>query len=139
LGGNNDGIEKLRIGEVAERTGITKRTIDYYTNIGLLEAERSASNYRYYSSDVITRLQTIEDMKAQGMTLEDIKKEFHKNIECEEIDIQEIRLHMQTLENEVSQLLKQIERQEKTSKEFIKNKISNESAALMKSLILLIT
>ena len=139
MGGNNDGIEKLRIGEVAERTGITKRTIDYYTNIGLLEAERSASNYRYYSSDVITRLQTIEDMKAQGMTLEDIKKEFHKNIECEEIDIQEIRLHMQTLENEVSQLLKQIERQEKTSKEFIKNKISNESAALMKSLILLIT
>ncbi|MBM7607341.1 DNA-binding transcriptional MerR regulator [Lysinibacillus composti] len=139
MGGNNDGIEKLRIGEVAERTGITKRTIDYYTNIGLLDAERSASNYRYYSSDVITRLQTIEDMKAQGMTLEDIKKEFHKKIECEGIDIQEIRLHMQTLENEVSQLLKQIERQEKTSKEFIKNKISNESAALMKSLILLIT
>lgn len=139
MGGNNDGIEKLRIGEVAERTGITKRTIDYYTNIGLLDAERSASNYRYYSSDVITRLQTIEDMKAQEMTLEDIKKEFHKKIECEEIDIQEIRLHMQTLENEVSQLLKQIERHEKTSKEFIKNKISNESAALLKSLILLIT
>ncbi|MFJ8235857.1 MerR family transcriptional regulator [Ureibacillus sp. NPDC094379] len=124
---------------MAERTGITKRTIDYYTNIGLLEAERSTSNYRYYSSDVIARLQIIEDMKAQGMTLEDIKREFHKEIEYEEIDIQEIRLHMQTLENEVSQLLKHIERHEETSKEFIKNKISNESAALMKSLILLIT
>ncbi|RKJ54475.1 MerR family transcriptional regulator, partial [Butyricicoccus sp. 1XD8-22] len=44
-------------------TGITKRTIDYYTSLGLLEAERSSSNYRYYTSEAINRLHEIEEMK----------------------------------------------------------------------------
>ena len=58
------GIEKLKIGELAEKTGITRRTIDYYTTLGLLQAERSASNYRYYSIETIEKLRLIEEKKA---------------------------------------------------------------------------
>ena len=34
----SDGAVKLRIGDLAKATG---RTIDYYTNLSLLQAERS--------------------------------------------------------------------------------------------------
>ncbi|MDI2588635.1 MerR family transcriptional regulator [Psychrobacillus sp. NEAU-3TGS] len=71
--------------------------MDYYTNLGLLKAERSTSNYRYYPQEAIVRLQKIEEKKEQGMSLEKIKHELEKE-NVEEIDIQEIRLHMQYLE-----------------------------------------
>ena len=53
IGGDYIGTEKLKIGELAAKTGITKRTIDYYTTLGLLKAERSSTNYRYYQVDAI--------------------------------------------------------------------------------------
>ena len=37
------------IGELAEISGTTVRTIQYYDQIGLLEAKRSESNLRYYT------------------------------------------------------------------------------------------
>ncbi|MEK3993404.1 MerR family transcriptional regulator [Psychrobacillus sp. FSL K6-2365] len=132
------GIEKLKIGELAEKTGITKRTIDYYTTLGLLEAERSASNYRYYPLETIEKLRIIEEKKSSGMSLEAIKKQFEKE-QIEEVDIQELRLQMQYLEKEVSHLLEQINTEEETTQYNIKQKISTESVALMQSLLLLIT
>ncbi|WP_400245114.1 MerR family transcriptional regulator [Niallia sp. JL1B1071] len=42
---------KLRIGDLAKVTGVIKRIIDYYTNLGLLQAERSQINYRYYREE----------------------------------------------------------------------------------------
>lgn len=132
------GKEKLKIGELANITGITRRTIDYYTTLGLLEAERSTSNYRYYSLDAIDRLRIIEEKKLAGMSLEDIKQELEKEF-VEEIDIHEIRLHMKYLETEVSHLLEQINNKEVTTQHTIKQKISSESIALMQSLLLLIT
>lgn len=132
------GKEKFKIGELAEITGITKRTIDYYTTLGLLKAERSASNYRYYSFEAIDRLRLIEEKKSSGMSLEDIKHELVKE-SIEEVDIQEIRLQMKYLEKEVSHLLEQMNNKEENTKHSIKEKVSSESVALMQSLLLLIT
>lgn len=132
------GTEKLKIGELAEKTGVTRRTIDYYTTIGLLEAERSTSNYRFYSLETIDKLRLIEEKKAAGMSLDKIKHELQKE-QVEEIDIQEIRLQMQYLEKEVSHLLQQINNEEEVTQHSIKQKISSESVALMQSLLLLIT
>jgi len=132
------GIEKLKIGELAEKTGITRRTIDYYTTLGLLKAERSASNYRYYTLEMIERLRLIEEKKAAGMSLEAIKNQFEKE-QIEEVDIQELRLQMQYLEKEVTHLIEQINSEETTTQLNIKKKVSSESVALMQSLLLLIT
>ncbi|MFK4997232.1 MerR family transcriptional regulator [Bacillus sp. N9] len=41
-------------------SGLSLRTIDYYTQSGLLDCTRSASNYRLYDKQV---LQTIERIK----------------------------------------------------------------------------
>ncbi|MDD1503485.1 MerR family transcriptional regulator [Lysinibacillus sp. CNPSo 3705] len=125
------------MGELAEKTGITKRTIDYYTNIGLLEAERSASNYRYYAPAMIERLQYIEQRKQQGLSLIDIQHEL--NIAPhEEIDVQMLRVKMQDLEQDVTSLLEQINKQDNKNIEKIKKNVSPESIALMQSLLLLI-
>ncbi|WP_168193845.1 MerR family transcriptional regulator [Lysinibacillus sp. SGAir0095] len=130
----------MKIGELADITGITKRTIDYYTNLGLLKAERSTSNYRYYTSEAIERIHVIEDRKAQGMCLNDIKKSIEKEeMQYEEIDLQEIRLQMRMLQSEVSSLVEKMNQQEKSKKDSIKQNVSSESVALMQTLLLLIT
>ncbi|WP_460014261.1 MerR family transcriptional regulator [Lysinibacillus sp. CTST325] len=130
------GTERLKIGELAEKTGITKRTIDYYTNIGLLEAERSASNYRYYAPTMIERLHIIEQRKQQGLSLIEIQHEL--NTSHEEIDVQMLRVKMQDLEQDVTSLLEQINKQDNKYIEKIKKNVSPESIALMQSLFLLI-
>ncbi|WP_370043144.1 MerR family transcriptional regulator [Lysinibacillus sp. RC79] len=131
------GTERLKIGELAEKTGITKRTIDYYTNIGLLEAERSASNYRYYAPAMIERLHIIEQRKQQGLSLIDIQHELNITPH-EEIDVQMLRVKMQNLEQDVTFLLEQINKQDNKDIEKIKKNVSTESIALMQSLLLLI-
>ncbi|KGR87857.1 MerR family transcriptional regulator [Lysinibacillus sp. IITD104] len=131
------GTEKLKIGELAEKTGITKRTIDYYTNIGLLDAERSAANYRYYDPAMIKRLQFIEQRKQQGLSLVQIQHELNIT-PYEEIDVQVLRLKMQDLEHDVTSLLAQMNKQDDKKIETIKKNVSPESIALMQSLLLLI-
>ncbi|WP_236624357.1 MerR family transcriptional regulator [Exiguobacterium antarcticum] len=62
----------LKIGQVAEATGLSKRTIDYYTSLGLLTTERTASGYRLYTEDVIQHIQKIEYLKTQRLSLQEI-------------------------------------------------------------------
>ena len=65
-------MKHYRIGEIAEKAGISKRTIDYYTNLGLLKPVRSESNYRFYPEETFARLKIIEDLKSKRYTLEEI-------------------------------------------------------------------
>ena len=49
-----------RIDQVAARTGLTKRTLRYYEEIGLLDPQtRSEGNYRLYSEADLARLERI--------------------------------------------------------------------------------
>ena len=53
-------VDELTVGEVAERFGITVRTLHHYDDIGLLTASRrTASGYRVYTSADLTRLSQI--------------------------------------------------------------------------------
>ncbi|MEG0384412.1 MAG: MerR family transcriptional regulator [Solibacillus sp.] len=134
--GDNFGIEKLKIGELATASGVTKRTIDYYTNIGLLSVERSVTNYRYYDQAMIERIHWIEAQKRRGKCLEEIHMLLSPTASIhEEIDVQEIRLQMRKLEKDVAMLMEQLDDNEKQK---LKKKVSLESAALMQSLILIL-
>jgi len=64
----------LRIGQVAKLSGLSTRTIDYYTSNKLLPVTRSASNYRLYSEDVLHTLERIKLLKKQRMSIEEIRK-----------------------------------------------------------------
>lgn len=65
----------MRIGDVAERAGLTAKTIRFYENEGLLPPpERTPSGYRDYGSDVLERLTFIRDAQTGGLTLRQIKQ-----------------------------------------------------------------
>lgn len=131
------GTEKLKIGELAEKANVTKRKIDHYTNLGLLKAERSPSNYRYYDHSTIERLDFIEKCQRENMTLDEIKKTLLEK-DAEEINIQDLRLKMQDLENDVSKILSYLEKNDKKNYDFVKNNISHDSLSLIQTLLVLI-
>ena len=66
----------LRIGEVAELTGTTPRTIRYYEEIGLLpEAPtRPSGQHRVYTEDEVERLREVMRLKSLlGVSLDELK------------------------------------------------------------------
>ncbi|CAK6470306.1 MerR family transcriptional regulator [Peribacillus castrilensis] len=134
------GNETLKIGELAEMANVTKRTVDYYTNLGLLKAERSASNYRYYSVGELERLRRIEGYKRENLTLEDIKEILKKDKEAasaiEEKGLQ-LKNKMDGLNEELQEFISLIEKDGK-SELLLKKQISRESMALIQSLLVLL-
>lgn len=65
---------KMRIGELAKRTGFSTKGIRYYELIGLLSApERTEAGYRLYGPEDVERLEFIEKAKRLGFSLEDIR------------------------------------------------------------------
>jgi DNA-binding transcriptional MerR regulator len=68
---------KLRIGEVAERTGTTPRTIRYYEEIGLLERSgaREPGAHRLYDDGDVERLGQLLELKSLlGVSLEELRE-----------------------------------------------------------------
>ena len=62
----------LRIGDVAERTALSLRTIRYYEQVGLLPAaERSPGGFRLYGEAAVQRLLVIRQMKPLEFSLEE--------------------------------------------------------------------
>src|SRR5438876_11904067 len=65
------GDDSLKVGMVAKAAGVGVQTLHYYERLGLLrKPQRSAANYRLYSSDAIRRVQFIKKAQALGLTLE---------------------------------------------------------------------
>lgn len=63
----------MRIGELAEQTGISTKTARYYESIGLLpEPDRTPSGYRDYDVTAIDRVRFVRDAQATGLTLSEI-------------------------------------------------------------------
>ena len=67
----------LRIGELAEATGLTVRTLRHYEAVGLLQpVERSESGYRRYRAEDAERLYTIVALRRLGLSLAQIRATF---------------------------------------------------------------
>ncbi|MDO7906006.1 MerR family transcriptional regulator [Paenibacillus sp. JX-17] len=103
-------MKLYRIGELAKTAGVSERTIDYYTKLGLISPEeRTLKNYRLYNSETIIRLERINKMKQEKYTLEEIKNSLQKwNMVSEEEKVTEkltsLEMQMARLEREVSEL-----------------------------------
>lgn len=67
------------ISQVAELTGISTRTLQYYDEIGLLKpSELTQSGYRLYDDEALQELQQILFFKELGFKLKEIKEILHK-------------------------------------------------------------
>lgn len=63
----------MRTGELASRAGLTDRTVRYYEKIGVLPApDRTASGYRDYAPEALTRLAFVRAAQTAGLTLAEI-------------------------------------------------------------------
>jgi MerR family transcriptional regulator, copper efflux regulator len=63
----------LQIGQVADRTGLSLRTIRFYEENGLVRpTARSDGGFRLYSAQDVDRLELIKRMKPLGFSLEEM-------------------------------------------------------------------
>jgi DNA-binding transcriptional MerR regulator len=64
---------RMRIGEVAKRSGLSATTVRYYEDIGLLpQPARAANGYRDYEPEAVERLRFVRDAQDSGLTLAEI-------------------------------------------------------------------
>lgn len=67
--------ELMKISEVAVKYNITKRTLRYYEEIGILSSIRkNGSNYRYYDTNTLNRLEQILLLKSLNFQISEIKE-----------------------------------------------------------------
>ncbi len=63
----------MKIGRLAEETGLTQRTLRWYDEIGLLTpSQRTEAGHRVYSAEDIERLHQIITLRSLGFTLDEI-------------------------------------------------------------------
>ncbi|MGP4025792.1 MerR family transcriptional regulator [Actinomadura sp. 3N407] len=64
----------MQIGEVAERTGLSLRTIRYYEEVGLVTpSARTRGGFRVYTEADAGRLELVKRMKSLEFTLEETR------------------------------------------------------------------
>lgn len=63
----------IKIEEVSKLSGVSKRTLQYYDDEGILPVKRSKNNYRLYDDETMERLWKILWYKEMGLDLKEIK------------------------------------------------------------------
>ncbi|TXH91420.1 MAG: MerR family transcriptional regulator [Pseudomonas sp.] len=62
----------MRIGELEQRSGVSRHTLRYYESMGLISALRRANNYREYSPQTLSDLDFIRQAQSMGFALGEI-------------------------------------------------------------------
>ncbi|WP_420488146.1 MerR family transcriptional regulator [Gottfriedia acidiceleris] len=130
-----------KIGELAKEVGVSKRTIDYYTNLGLLEPRRSESGHRFYDEASLETLKFIEQCKSMHLPLQEIKEILEKKkiamVENQSIAplTEEVTVHMNQLQIELSQLKYLLENLTEEQKLNIIRQLTTQSSELIQTLL----
>ena len=64
----------LTIGELAERSGVTKSALRFYESKGLIESERTAGNQRRYRRATLRRVAAVRAAQAIGISLDEVDR-----------------------------------------------------------------
>ena len=65
----------MKIGEVAQRSGLTVKTIRFYCDEGLIHPiSRSEGGYRLFGDEVFAELALIRTLKAMDIPLQDVRQ-----------------------------------------------------------------
>jgi MerR family copper efflux transcriptional regulator len=127
-----------RIGHVAKLSGLSSRTIDYYTQHGLLEFERSSSNYRLYPESVLQTLERIKLLKKQRMSIAEIKDAIQTpNDDAIEPIIVEVQDEITCLQQKLTTLEEKMKDAPQAEKKLVYQKLEKNLTDVMKLLTLL--
>lgn len=78
-----------QIGEVADRVGLSLRTVRYYEEVGLVSpSDRTAGGFRLYTDDDVERLKLVKHLKPLGFSLDTMNEllELHARVVAGESD-----------------------------------------------------
>lgn len=64
----------VRIGELSERSGVSRRALRYYEEQGLLVPERTRNGYREYAADAELTVAQIQGLYAGGLASHTIRR-----------------------------------------------------------------
>lgn len=62
----------MRIGELAQQTGLTRETLRFYESLGLIQARRLSNGYRDYDGAVVWLVHYIRRAQSLGFSLQEI-------------------------------------------------------------------
>jgi DNA-binding transcriptional MerR regulator len=94
-------MRALKVGELAERAGLTVRTLHHYDEIGLLApARRTSAGHRLYGEEQVVRLQQIVALRGLGFSLEDAARMLERP---DLSPARVLRLRMERLEDQIDE------------------------------------
>lgn len=137
-------IKLYKIGQLSKLAKTSRRTIDYYTQLGLIHPEkRSDSNYRFYSEETLLRLNRIAQLKSEKLSLDEIKESldlWDKLPRMEQVTerLTALELQLQHLEKEVKELSPILEQLKPSQARNLSQIISPRCAAVIEALLLLL-
>lgn len=71
----------ISVKETAELLGISTATVNYYTNLGLLQSVEREGNRRLYNKQgIMLRFDTIRKLRKQGYSLALIQQKLHGDL-----------------------------------------------------------
>lgn len=132
-----------RIGQLAELANVSRRTIDYYTQLGMLNYEKTGSRYRYYTEDALNRLQMINRYKEQNMPLTEIKERLQvlseTTVDSEQVLllVDKISTDLKGLENELLELKPLLEKLDEQRLTYAAKQLSVRSSSLLSIIAML--
>ncbi len=104
----------MKIGELSERSGLSRDTIRLYEKNGLISSSASQSetnNYRDYSDDVLLQLRFVSSAREAGISIADLRelmKAFFDSCDPSQAEnviiakIEELKNRIEQIENVVS-------------------------------------
>ncbi|MGL5616950.1 MAG: MerR family transcriptional regulator [Sarcina sp.] len=76
----NEDVKYYKIKEIADKAGVTIRTLRYYDNIGLLKPSfKNELNYRFYTDEDLVILQKIISLKFLDFSISEIEEIMNSN------------------------------------------------------------
>jgi DNA-binding transcriptional MerR regulator len=113
--------EQLTIQQVAERTGLSAHTLRYYERVGLLDGvDRASNGHRRYTEDDLASLVFLMRLRATGMPIRKMlefanlrrqgSKTASERLALLEEHHQEVRAHMQELEQHLAVIEAKLDR-----------------------------
>jgi DNA-binding transcriptional MerR regulator len=81
-----DGGILYSIGELAQRTGLTVKTIRFYSDRGIVApADRTHAGYRRYAPDAVARLALVRTLRELGVGLDTIRRVVDQELSLSEV------------------------------------------------------
>ncbi len=90
--------DQLLISELAERAGVSVRTIRFYISEGLLPPPQARGRYSVYDEEYLTRIELIKRLKGAYLPLKEIRR-MVESLSREEIEVMLHRLNQPTTTN----------------------------------------